>query len=101
MARFHERRSIMFTKIVVATDLSAASDRVLACLPGLKPLGAKSVHLVHALGLRHLDTLKYELARLVEPRLLEQKAALQAAGFETSVEIAAGIPEIEVNQRLP
>jgi nucleotide-binding universal stress UspA family protein len=88
----------MFTKIVVATDLSAASDCVLSCLPGLKPLGAKSVHLVHALGLHHLDTLKYELARFVEPRLLQQEAALQAGGFETSVEIAAGIPEFEVNR---
>jgi nucleotide-binding universal stress UspA family protein len=88
----------MFTTIVVATDLSAASDRVIACLPGLKPLGAKRVHLVHALGLRHLDTVKYELARFVEPRLLQQEAALQVEGFETSVEIAAGIPELEVNR---
>lgn len=88
----------MFTTIVVATDLSAASDRMIACLPGLKPLGAARVHLVHALGLRHLDTMKYELARFVEPRLLQQEAALQAEGFETSVEIAAGIPEYEVNR---
>jgi nucleotide-binding universal stress UspA family protein len=88
----------MFTTIVVATDLSPASDRVIACLPGLKALGASRVHLVHALGLRHLDTLRYELARFVEPRLLQQEAALRAEGFETSVEIAAGIPEFEVNR---
>jgi len=88
----------MFSHILVATDLSAASDRVIACLPGLKPLGVKRVHLVHALGLRHLDSMKYELARFVEPRLLQQEAVLQAAGFETSVEIAAGIPEFEVNR---
>ncbi len=88
----------MFTTIVVATDLSAASDRVIACLPGLKPLGATRVHLVHALGLRYMDTMKYELARFVEPRLLQQESVLRAEGFETSVEIAAGIPEVEINR---
>jgi nucleotide-binding universal stress UspA family protein len=88
----------MFSHILIATDLSAASDRVIGCLSGLKPLGAKCAHLVHALGLRHLETMKYELARFVEPRLLAQEATLRAEGFETSVEIAAGIPEFEVNR---
>jgi nucleotide-binding universal stress UspA family protein len=33
----------MFDKILVATDLSKASDRVLSCTRGLIPLGAKTV----------------------------------------------------------
>lgn len=88
----------MFTKIVVASDLSAASDRVIACLRGLKPLGARQAVLVHALGLRHLDVMKYELARLAGPRLAEQKTALEALGYETVVEAPPGIPEVEVNR---
>jgi len=88
----------MFTKIVVATDLSSASDRVIACLRGLKPLGARQAVLVHALGLRHLDIMKYELARWAEPRLAQQKAVLESLGYETSVEIPPGIPEVEVNR---
>ncbi len=88
----------MFTKIVVATDLSTASDRVIACLRGLKPLGARQAVLVHALGLRHLDIMKYELARWAEPRLAQQKTLLESLGYETSVEIPPGIPEVEVNR---
>jgi len=88
----------MFTRIVVATDLSAASDRVIACLRGLKPLGARQAVLVHALGLRHLDVMKFELTRWAEPRLAEQKAALEALGYKTTVEVVPGIPEIEVNR---
>jgi nucleotide-binding universal stress UspA family protein len=88
----------MFTKIVVATDLSPASDRVIGCLRGLKPLGARQAVLVHALGLRHLQVMQYELARFVEPRLTQQKAALEALGYETTIQTAPGIPEFEVNR---
>jgi hypothetical protein len=59
----------VFDKILVATDLSAASDQVITCLPGLKRLGTEQVVHCHALGIRHLDVMRYELARLVEPRL--------------------------------
>ena len=71
---------------------------MIGCLRGLKPLGARQAVLVHALGLRHLDVMKYELARLAEPRLAQQKAALEAAGYETTIAIAPGIPELEVNR---
>jgi hypothetical protein len=63
----------MFEKIVVATDLSRASDRLISWLQGLRPFGAREAILVHALGIRHLEAMKYELARLVEPGSLSKK----------------------------
>lgn len=75
----------MLEKILVATDPSPASDRLISCLQGLRPFDAREAVLVHALGIRHLEDLKYELARLVEPRLAEQKAQLEASGFKGSM----------------
>jgi nucleotide-binding universal stress UspA family protein len=88
----------MFSKILVATDLSEASDRVIACLQGLRRLGAEKAILVHALGLKHLEDLSRLLTPLVEPRLLAQKAVLESQGFETAIEIAPGLPELEINR---
>ena len=88
----------MLSTILVATDLSSASDHVIGCLHALLPLGARKAILAHALGIKHLQELKYELARLAEPRLAAQKALLEAQGFQTAVEIAPGLPGFEMNR---
>ena len=88
----------MFSSILVATDLSESSDQVIKCLHGLRKFGAKKVILAHALGLKHLEDLKYVLTPMVEPKLLAQKAMIEKQGFETSVEIAPGVPEWEINR---
>lgn len=88
----------MFEKIVVATDLSPASDRLISCLQGLRPFGARETILVHALGIRHLEAMKYELARLVEPRLAQQKTEMEGHGFKTDTRIAVGPPPLEVDR---
>lgn len=88
----------MFSSILVATDLSESSDQVIKCLHSLRKFGAKKVILAHALGIKHLDSLQYTLSRLAEPRLVAQKAMIENQGFETSVEIAPGVPEWEINR---
>jgi nucleotide-binding universal stress UspA family protein len=88
----------MFSKVLVATDVSEASDHVINCLHQLRPLGLKEVVLANALGIKHLDALKYELARLVEPRLLAQKQNLENQGFATKIEIGPGLPSYEINR---
>lgn len=88
----------MFNTVLVATDLSEASEQVIHSLHGLTALGTRKVILVHALGLRHLEVLKYELARYVEPFLAKQKCRLEAQGFETVVVIAPGLPAFEMDR---
>ncbi|MFZ3045184.1 MAG: universal stress protein [Desulfatirhabdiaceae bacterium] len=88
----------MFHKIVVGTDLSQASDRVIGCLHGLRTLGVVKVILVHALGIRHLDVLKYELAPQAEPKLQEQKRILEDQGFLVTIRIEPGLPAFEINK---
>jgi nucleotide-binding universal stress UspA family protein len=78
----------MFSKILIASDLSEASDEMIRCVQGLRLLGSREAVLFHALRIRHLDDLKYELARYAEPQLQKQKDALEALGFTTKIEIA-------------
>lgn len=88
----------MFKKMLIATDLSRASDSVVQCANGYKRLGVEQVILCYALGLRHLEALKYTLIPKVEPRLAEQKRMLEDQGLETTVEIPPGIPSEEINR---
>lgn len=88
----------MFSRIVVATDLSEASDSVVGCLHGLKPLGPREIILTHALGLRHLEDLKYLLAPQAEKKLQDQKKVLADQGFQVTVRIEPGVPALEINR---
>jgi len=88
----------MFTKILVATDGSEASDHIINCLHQLGPLGTKEVVLAHALGIRHLDSLKITLTRLVEPSLSKQKYNLEKQGFKVKIEIGPSSPSFEINR---
>lgn len=88
----------MFSKILVATDLSEASSHVIGCLGGLRALGAKEIILAHALGIRHLDYLKYEWIKSAEPILFAQKNVLEKLGYKVKIEIGDSDPAWEVNK---
>jgi len=88
----------MFKKILFATDISKASDAVLKCGSGLKSLGAEEVILFYALGVRHIESLKYLLKEMAEPALLRQKKILEDQGLNVKLEVAPGIPSEEINR---
>ena len=88
----------MFASILVATDLSDASDHVVGCLSPLHALGAERALLVYCLGIRHLVEMQHLLAPMVEPKLQAQKAILEKAGFQVTVEITPGLPQEEINR---
>lgn len=90
----------MFSKVMIATDLSEASDKLISCVTGLKQLGTQEVILFHALRIKHLDYLKFDLIRDAEPYLLKQKAALEGYGygFKTSIEIGESETSYELNR---
>jgi nucleotide-binding universal stress UspA family protein len=88
----------MFEKILIATDLSRAADSIVNCGGAFKQLGAEKAFLCHALGLKHLEELKYQLLPVVEPRLKKQKDILEKAGLKTEAIIASGIASIEINR---
>lgn len=88
----------MFEKILIATDLSAASDSIVNCAEGFKKIGAEKIYLCHALGLKHIEDLKYQMIPMVEPKLKKQKDILEKNDLKTEIIIAPGIPPIEINR---
>ncbi|MGQ9843064.1 MAG: hypothetical protein ACUVRK_05805 [Spirochaetota bacterium] len=48
----------MFSKVIVASDLSEASMQVVECIKDLKQFGSQKILLFHALGLRYLEDLR-------------------------------------------
>lgn len=88
----------MFKKILIASDLSPVSDSVITCMKGFKSLGVEEVILFYALGIRHLDSLKYLIKDAVEPALIKQQNTIRAEGFNTTLEIAPGIPSEEIKR---
>ncbi len=88
----------MFEHIVLATDLSEASDCLTGCLGGLKPLGCTRVTLVYALGFTQPDRSVAELSRFVEPRIKAQQDAVAAQGLDAAYVIAPGRPAEELER---
>lgn len=88
----------MFTSVLVATDLSAASEGVLRCVKGLIPLGTKKAILVHAIGVPNLETMAHGMAHFLEPHLVKQKEILEAEGLETETLLVFGSAVTEVDR---
>ncbi len=82
------KEETMYSKVIIASDLSEASAHIIGCVQDLKKLGTKEVILFHALGIRHLQDLRYELARYAEPVLQKQKEILESQGFSVKINIA-------------
>jgi len=88
----------MFQTIAIATDLSEASDMVIACLRGLHDLGTRKVVLAHAVGVRHEEEIAHLLSQMAESKLASQRAAIEAQGFQVAVQVGPGTPMVEVNR---
>jgi nucleotide-binding universal stress UspA family protein len=88
----------MFRSVLVATDLSAASDALIDGLRFLRPLGTEAAVLCHALGMHRMEMMHAALARFVGPRVQRQRERLEGLGFQVTVEIAPGVPALEIHR---
>ena len=88
----------MFRRILVATDLSPASEHLPAAVAGLRSLGASEAVLVHCQNIRDVGDLADTLLKLIRPALERQRQALAANGFAATVEVRLGLPAIEINR---
>jgi len=88
----------MFSKILVATDLSDVSGKVVSALGGLAALGASEALLIHCLSVRWGKSLSDELMALATPVFKEQKKMLEALGYRTEARMAWGVPRNAINR---
>ena len=89
----------MFSRIIVATDLSPASFAVVNCLGGLRAFGAKQCLLLQCLNFQQASSiaLSYTTAPL-EDFLGQQKEILEKQGFEVEAKIVPGFAKREINR---
>lgn len=88
----------MLSKILIATDASEASSRMVECLGHLKRVGTRSVKLVHVLDAQNIGGLYSTLKDFYLPKLEEQARALEAQGLTTAIEVPLGVPAFEINR---
>lgn len=68
-----ERETVMFSKMLVATELSEASERVICALGGLKALGTREAVLIRCFNIRDVGSLADRLMELARPSFERQK----------------------------
>jgi len=89
----------MFSKILVATDLSAASYAVTQCATGFRSLGAKECILLQCLNLSEAASAAVAQQKgILERSLLDQKAILEKSGLKVHAEVVTGNAAIEINR---
>ena len=88
----------MLSNLVIATDGSEASDRMIGCLHGLRRVGSTNAALTHVFNVHHVGGLYESLKAAMAPRLEQQRTFLSAARFNVTVETPLGIPFYEINK---
>jgi len=86
----------MFSKALVATDLSPASLAVVGCVGGLRALGTSECVLVHCFDIRQVVPFPQQIKEYIEGTLSKQKGMLEKQGFTATVQVVPGLPQIEV-----
>ncbi len=88
----------MFSSVLLATDLSPASDAVVDYVKTLRPIGCRKIVLTYVIYVKHLVGLSEALLEEAKPKLDAQKTALEKHGFEVSVETPVGIPGVQITR---
>ncbi len=88
----------MLSNIVVASDGSEASDRMIECVSGLVRVGSERATLVHVFNVRDVGGLYASLQEFMLPKLKKEADILRAVGFEVDVQTPLGFPAYEINR---
>ena len=86
----------MFSKALVATDLSPASLAVVGCVGGLRALGTSQCVLVHCFDIRQVVPFPQQIKEYIGGTLGKQKDILEKQGFAATVQAVPGLPQVEV-----
>lgn len=88
----------MYSRILLATDLSNVSMLMIEHIPNLIPIGLKEILLVHVVDIRHAGGLARKLEAHDHERLEKERMLLAGYGLEVSVSTPIGIPSCEIKE---
>ncbi|MCS7049514.1 MAG: universal stress protein [Verrucomicrobiae bacterium] len=86
----------MFSSVLITTDTSAASTRLVRYAAQLRAWGSRRAVLVYAVHVRPVPGLYESVRDLAMPTLRMQTELLRGAGFEVELEIPQGHPPTEI-----
>jgi len=89
----------MFSRMLVATDLSEASGRVICALASLKAWGTREAVLISCFNIRDVGSLAPGLMELYKPAFEKQKKALEEMGYTVTAKMVLGLPQIEISRQ--
>jgi nucleotide-binding universal stress UspA family protein len=89
----------VFSRFIVATDLSPASFALVRSLAGLRAFGARQCLLLNCLSLGESTAMALSLTHeAVESNLERQKRSLEEQGFITTASTVFGFAKTEINR---
>ncbi|WP_186843424.1 universal stress protein [Acetobacterium fimetarium] len=89
----------MFSRIVIASEMSPAAFSMLHCLERMKGLGVKECLLVQCLDPHDLDAkISSFYTAIIEENLSQQKALLEKMGYTVNTRVATGYIKNEINR---
>jgi nucleotide-binding universal stress UspA family protein len=89
----------MFSRIVIASEISPAAFNMLHCLEGLKRLGVKECLLLQCLDPHETDLkISSFFASVIAGNLKEQQALLEKQGYAVSTRMVTGHIKNEINR---
>lgn len=89
----------MFSRIVIASEISPAAFNMLHCLEGLKRLGVKECLLVQCLDPHETDLkISSFFTSVIQENLKEQKVLLEKQGYAVSTRMVTGHIKNEINR---
>ncbi len=88
----------MFERVLIATDLSEKSFKMLQCLEGLKKMGCNQIILVHCIDTIDDPPAAERLVSLASPFLERQRKKLEGRGFTATGILALGTPQFEIER---
>ncbi len=86
----------MFSKALVAVDLSPASQAVVGCVERLRALGTRECILLHCFDVPQVAAFPEEMKEHFLQSMEEQKRLLERQGFIVTMRAEPGLPQTEV-----
>lgn len=80
----------MFSKLLLCTDLTPASESLIACAAALKEVGTREVILTHVIHVANTAGLEETLIAAAEPVLERQRMFLEGEGLKVTVQTPVG-----------
>lgn len=88
----------MLKRVLVTTDLSEASSKVIGQMSFLSSLGSREAVLMHCVNVRDVGGITEQFRTELNKSLDEQKKILENLGFQVETELVLGLPHREIHR---